>query len=384
MCSPTSSLDYPSKPSSGALVSANHGALWSQTLHLKRSSLANNNHQMFDDYTVADKLPRNGHGEDNFRIIGCCNGVLCLSDDLHYYQEKLYLWNPSIQNLMTLPPLRVTFQTHGALFHSIGFGFDSPTNDYKVVRIVYADLLPDIRFRTLPEVDIFSLSTGTWRNITHLGPPHTIYDRSPQAYLKGAAHWLAYDRKSMNNLQHLIVSFHMGDEEFGEIMAPGCIFYDKGGNVRVAEFRESLSLIVGRWDKGTCCIWVMKEYGMSESWTNLFNIDVSGESINCLVGFTGKGGVLSGTRFGYLVAYDPEIKLATHIPILGSTTDVDVHGDAFDLYTYTENLVLLGSKFRDKVTCEESSVSSGEVSGAKKSRKIRVKPEKRRKKRRGA
>ncbi|XP_059629864.1 F-box protein CPR1-like [Cornus florida] len=119
-------------------------------------------------YTVINSNFENAYGELegplkscrdlNLRIIGSCHGLLCLSEDLHSYKEKLFLWNLSIQKRMDLPPLRVTSRSHGRHMHSIGFGFDSVTDDYKVVRIVY---IADMGFGNPPEVDIFSLSTGT-------------------------------------------------------------------------------------------------------------------------------------------------------------------------------------------------------------------------------
>ncbi|XP_059629984.1 uncharacterized protein LOC132272938 [Cornus florida] len=139
--------------------------------------------------------------------------ILCtsfLSDYLSSYMNNLYLWNPSIRKMMALLPVRVTYELHGCHMHSMGFVFNSWTNDFKVVRIVYLD---DgvIGCLTPLEVDIFSLSTGTWRDISHLGLKHTICERAPQAFLNGAAHWLAYNRRKRDNFLNLIVSFHMGD-----------------------------------------------------------------------------------------------------------------------------------------------------------------------------
>ncbi|XP_059650918.1 F-box/kelch-repeat protein At3g06240-like [Cornus florida] len=223
--------------------------------------------------------------------------------------------------------------------HSIGFGFDALTDDYKVVRIVY--LYVPNEFGPPPEIDIFSLSTGTWRNISHLGLSHIIGERAPQAYLNGTAHWLAFDRGI--DFFNLIVSFHMGDEVFGEIMVPSSIAHDKWemDNLRVAKFRESLSLIVGIWGKGACCIWVMKEYGVSESWTKQFDIDMTGGLFNNVA-----GEILFGKKDGYLVAYYPQAEQVMQLHIRGSRDESS--GDSFYADAYTESLVLLGAKPKKK------------------------------------
>lgn len=66
-----------------------------------------------------------------FRIVGSCNGVVCLSDDDRCYVHTIILWNPSIRKSFNLPRPSVVFQTHGPFMHSIGFGFDSINHDCK-------------------------------------------------------------------------------------------------------------------------------------------------------------------------------------------------------------------------------------------------------------
>ncbi|KAM7472178.1 hypothetical protein LguiA_010361 [Lonicera macranthoides] len=70
-------------------------------------------------------------------------------------------------------------------------------------------------------------------------------------------------------------------------------------------------------DNNTCCIWVMKEYGVSESWTKQFTVDMQngtpfGESGVWLdagaYGFRDDSEILSSTTIGNLVSFDPESK----------------------------------------------------------------------------
>ncbi|XP_059629768.1 F-box protein At3g07870-like [Cornus florida] len=305
--------------------------------HLNANSNNNNHHLLLTRSLSADDANRvnyslhwknDRHNYPYLRIIGSCNGLVCLSDDLHGYREVLYLWNPSIRKTIALPPLRVKFQSHGLFKHSIGIGFDALNDDYKVIRIVY--LYKPNNFRPLAEIDIFSLNTGTWRNISHLSLPYTTVEWAPQAYLNGAAHWLAYDGRR-KDFYCLIVSFHMGDERFGEIMVPGSFSRE---NVGVAKFQESLSVIQDLWSKYTSCIWVMKEYGVSDSWTKVFNIDMS-VGFGSVVGFTRKGEVLLRLYTGYLVAYDPYTEQKMHL----------IRGSTFYANDYTESLVLFRAKF---------------------------------------
>ncbi|KAK9285575.1 hypothetical protein L1049_024770 [Liquidambar formosana] len=98
-----------------------------------------------------------------FKIVGYCHGLLCLSD---CHIEPTFLWNPSIRVYVTLPKPSVTFGSHGPHTVVLGFGFDSLTNDYKVVRIVSID---SNGVRYSQEVEVYTLSTGAWRGIRASG-----------------------------------------------------------------------------------------------------------------------------------------------------------------------------------------------------------------------
>uniref|UniRef100_A0A5B6ZCC6 F-box domain-containing protein n=1 Tax=Davidia involucrata TaxID=16924 RepID=A0A5B6ZCC6_DAVIN len=321
--------------------------------------------ETFDEYAKLE-FPLKSLSNYYFRIVGSCNGLMCLSDDQFGYAETLFLWNPSIRRTLALPRVRVGFESHGPFMHAIGFGFDPLTNDYKVVRIVYLDCV-----EIPPEVDIFTLSTGTWRNISHLGLPYLIQERAPQACLNGATHWIASDLEMMRGVSNLIVSFNMSDEVFGEILLPDSMAHDTWlRGVRVAKFQESLSVIQRKVSSGevSYCIWMMKEYGVADSWTKLFCFDLGGcGEFKRLVGFRKNGGVLWGTSRGYLVSFDREAKLFKDLGIHGSTNSW--YEDSFYADAYTESLLLLGVKLCDSVTCEGSSpVLQGEESGSKKSK----------------
>lgn len=74
-----------------------------------------------------------------FTIIGSCNGLLCISDDRVYHTHTIILWNPCIKKLVFLPKPCLVYNSYGTFVQSLGFGHDSVTDDYKVVRITYVD-----------------------------------------------------------------------------------------------------------------------------------------------------------------------------------------------------------------------------------------------------
>ncbi|KAF2293510.1 hypothetical protein GH714_002357 [Hevea brasiliensis] len=96
-------------------------------------------------------------------IVGSCNGVFCLSDDVYgKYTERAALWNPSVRKIVNIPCPNFTFTSYGPYIPSLGFGFDSTTDDYKLVRIVYSHFnFGEIR----PFVEIYSLRSRGWRKV---------------------------------------------------------------------------------------------------------------------------------------------------------------------------------------------------------------------------
>ena len=57
----------------------------------------------------------------------------------------------------------VVYMSHVAFYqHSNGFCYLPTTNDYKILRLVYLDL-PQGK-KVPPEVEIYELRTGSWRN----------------------------------------------------------------------------------------------------------------------------------------------------------------------------------------------------------------------------
>ncbi|KAF2293398.1 hypothetical protein GH714_001269 [Hevea brasiliensis] len=203
-----------------------------------------------------------------FDIVGSCNGVFCLS--YGYYAPAL--WNPSVRKIVNIPRPNVTFTSRGFHKHSHGFGFDSSTGDYKLVRIVY---LPDSNFnfdKIPPLVEIYSLRSRGWRKVDN-DLKCVIPDFSTSAFLNGTCHWVATKPPNGPGVCDAILSFSLGDEVFGEMEVPDCLA-KKYHYINVAVSDGSLLLVAFTETTEERCfsVWMMKEYGVPGSWTKLFNI----------------------------------------------------------------------------------------------------------------
>ncbi|KAL4607345.1 hypothetical protein ACB092_09G166700 [Castanea dentata] len=206
-------------------------------------------------------------------LIGFCNGMFCLAaynddSDEEDLRRSLYLWNPSIRKLKKLIATRPSDR---AIF---GFGYHPQNNDYKILRVTFAVQRVT---RKPAEAEVYTLSTDSWRKAVISVESFSGSDSGPngsvdQVYLptrlsfNGALHFIAFsgDHK-------FILSFDINDERFREILLPqnyleGIVKHFE----RLAMFRGSLALIVFGEDllemSDICHIWVMKEYGVVESW----------------------------------------------------------------------------------------------------------------------
>lgn len=268
-----------------------------------------------------------------FRIVGCCNGLICLSDDWYTLDDTIIIWNPSVEKSFTIPKFKPLRASLVKCF--LGFGFDSLRNDYKVVRIANQINVPNV----VQDVEIYSLRAGAWRNLPcDHAPNYAIHDLFHMPTLtNGAFHWVASEKQNKGTFQNLVAAFDMGNEVFREIMVPNDLVKIDVLQLSISVLGTSLALI--QYEKillsDHCWVWVMKDYGMTESWGRLYTIDMR-EEILRVVGFKKNNEVLcaSATRGTGLVSYDPNSREIKNLGIHGLN-------DRYYVDKYVESLVLL-------------------------------------------
>ncbi|KAK8556413.1 hypothetical protein V6N13_064443 [Hibiscus sabdariffa] len=147
---------------------------------------------------------------------GPCNGILCL-DDGH---DKAALWNPSTREFKILPQSSVQRPplVDSTTFRSLGFGYDSQTDNYKVVRFVVNYFEEDsdagLMFDQNDQVELYSLKSDSWKEISH---PRVVPGDSPpfNSYVNGFYYW-----QTIRNCDFLILSFDMVNEKFSTLPLP--------------------------------------------------------------------------------------------------------------------------------------------------------------------
>ncbi|KAG5530933.1 hypothetical protein RHGRI_025769 [Rhododendron griersonianum] len=87
---------------------------------------------------------------------------------------------------------------------------------------------------------------------------------------------------------------------------PGSLVHEFPSNMMVSVMDECLSVLVygKRAYSKQCTVWVMKEYGVAESWSNQYEIDLDGRLV--LVLGLRKNGEMLLVMGKELVSYNPE------------------------------------------------------------------------------
>ncbi|KAK8671298.1 hypothetical protein V6N13_037896 [Hibiscus sabdariffa] len=219
----------------------------------------------FDSLGNLEQLPRPfptaGTGFMS-RIFGSCNGLLAV-----YHKEAgIALWNPSTRTCHYLPKLTIGDVIERD-YRILGFGYDVIGDDYKVVRMIDSG----------KSVMVYSLKTDSWKRIKDCPYQIPSGEKQDGAYAYGSLHWVGDERDRYFG-GRLIFGLDLEAEEFHQVPEPDVLFRNfgyknvgmLGGSLCV--FREYTNC----YDEDHIILWVMKEYGVKESWTELVYLSREG------------------------------------------------------------------------------------------------------------
>ncbi|XVE80194.1 hypothetical protein DITRI_Ditri14bG0120100 [Diplodiscus trichospermus] len=263
----------------------------------------------------------------SFVVVGSCNGLVCLScssqDALN-----LILWNPSVQKYIRLPKPNMTCLSDNA-YLILGFGFDSRTNDYKLL------IVAGERGETLTEAYLFSLNANSWKSVTAISPNYAFEGEISSAFVNGTIHWLGFQRGNDGGFRNVVLGFDISTEEFLVISLPENLSGLCPLDLSIMKYEESSIAVLKRdWEDGEQLdMWVMKEYGVVGSWKKVLHLtDQSGGLLPTILGFRKNGEVLLHVDGGEMASLDLNCQQLEHLGIEAEAAFVD---------SYVESLVLL-------------------------------------------
>lgn len=274
----------------------------------------------------------------DYRILGSCNGILCLSD---VHQSYVRLWNPSIRFISERVSIKkfipsVSNNTNSIAHH--GFGYDLVNDKYKLLIIV--------RDRGKARANILTFGGAKyWNNIPNFPYcPTTLKGK----FVSGTLNWVAKPNRGESDDKKVILSFDLGTLKCSEVLLPA-------GNIR-SIWKPMIDIVRGcvcvfyfDSEKNNWAVWLMREYGVRDSWTKLMTIPgfVEGEKAlvmpytewcTCGDGWLPSLEPLCVSENGIALFIISFTKLILYNSNDGRSDCVRIKG--FDMQSYHESLVL--------------------------------------------
>ncbi|XP_059630080.1 F-box/kelch-repeat protein At3g06240-like [Cornus florida] len=255
------------------------------------------------------RSPQNG-----VQIVGSCNGLICLA---YRALNAMILWNPSTRQSRELPKPSFSLD----IVSLYGLGYDSSSDDYKVVRAsACASAYDQIK------VEVFSAKHNNWRLIQGFHNSHTILNDAG-TFLNGALHW-----RASRGGRDTILALDMAKEEFFEVPQPesrdrNISFHSLGAS------QGCLSLLCYGYGLEVE-IWLMKEYGVKSSWMKMSVVrgrDVGYCDYLVPICFTKNGEVIVVVDGMKLIKYNVHDKTMKNLKVRND--------DWFEWVIYMESLV---------------------------------------------
>ncbi|CAO2823280.1 unnamed protein product [Amaranthus hypochondriacus] len=235
----------------------------------------NHDHHLFDEMTVT-QLTFEGNSFSSHKVnideTASCDGLILFQNN----EEKLVLINPTTRQIQELPTS--IYALDPEISHTLyGLGYDSITDDYKVVTLSYYDAYyyedydDDDPNCTDVHITVYSVKNGTWKQAGSSPYDHAVAYPLSGVYVNGCLHWLA----NKSAYKPVIAAFDLHDEKFHEVSPPNL-------NCSRSFIFNYLIALGGCLCLYMCTgtsthIWMMKEYGVQASWSK-FNIRDDDES----------------------------------------------------------------------------------------------------------
>lgn len=182
------------------------------------------------------------------KIMGSCDGLICLFSGTK--KKIIIIWNPLSHELVTLP---LPFVRDCVGFY--WFGHDSDSNSYKLVLSSHRNKYYSM-FEFKSEDGLYN-----WRKCKdEIVCLLQVFEKRG-TFFNGKVHWPCLQNR------RVVVSYDLSKSKIRRMMAPngGDAFFTLG------VFDECLSAICKPGENFE--IWVMKEYGLEQSWTRLMELE---------------------------------------------------------------------------------------------------------------
>ncbi|XP_074343579.1 F-box/kelch-repeat protein At3g06240-like [Apium graveolens] len=187
-----------------------------------------------------------------YKVWGSCDGLILVQEK--QAGTSLFVLNPTTLESRKLPDMPKCF--FGKACNVFGFGYDFSRDDYAVV--VISDR---VDYPKVACVYIFMLKTKQWEKVGVSPYAYKHQRRVGGVVLKGCLHWLT--EKST-----IIAAYDIAKREFSGVPLPVGILDSSLEFLRLGVLKGCLCLF-SNVINNISELFVMKEYGVVESWTKL-------------------------------------------------------------------------------------------------------------------
>ncbi|KAG8366518.1 hypothetical protein BUALT_Bualt17G0088500 [Buddleja alternifolia] len=200
-------------------------------------------------------------------VVGSCNGLICIAIN----EKQLFLWNPATRVSTKLPTVNV--KLNPGFYNLYGFGYDECADDYKVLGI-FVEYGIGREFKSI--VKMYSLKSNSWKRIGNFqgGVP---LDDSGQ-FASGKLHFSMTSGFSHDSRWD-IASIDLNTEVYGIVEQPN---YGEGHFDFTLGVLGGCVCVISNYGNICADLWVLKEYGVKESWTKMVTISDNNGSARCL------------------------------------------------------------------------------------------------------
>ncbi|XP_074273797.1 F-box protein CPR1-like isoform X2 [Silene latifolia] len=221
------------------------------------------------------------------QIIGSINGVVCFSS---WDRSSVFLYNPSTKTHRLIPAfsnrnpeLEKTYGNNTAELVVFGFGFESVSRDYKVVRMA--------KTRNNQLASVYSLRDDSWKCVNDETIMEFYLYSVETVLVDENLHFIVFDDSIFKpkikcfNLRTEIFSIFDLPEFDKRFSGTQYVIKELGGCFSVLlNYHNPILEMEASWGLVRVDLWVMKEHGNEESWFRLFSIrdPASLEVLTCM------------------------------------------------------------------------------------------------------
>lgn len=247
----------------------------------------------------------------------------------------IVLWNPATRQWKAL---RLSYKTHeNPLMVSLGLGFDSASNDFKVVRIecLYPKgITPDECLQV--RANVYSANTDSWKRVK-LGFKFHVITTKNDGIVGGVPYWRAFvkDLGDESGFGEVFVRFNVKKGVFDRIPGPK-LDVDMTSTTVLVEWKSCLAILVHspRKEKKLMDVVVFDE--LQRKWSTMFTIGPIGIPFTRQIQCTEGGKILLENPEGKLLLFDHNTN-----KVMKEVSIEDARPLSYNAFNYTESLVHL-------------------------------------------